>query len=144
MIWRWDSISATNASQRRKDCLHQTKYPSALPASERCPGQHKGKVSRVYFTSARPVRFRSGMRLVQLCPASFASRPKQSSISGIKSRGDQIAGAGAVCAQNCHHLPHLPVLRTSAANFPGVHDRCCNSHFGRQVIRGHFFLPELH
>ena len=38
-----------------------------MPASECCPGQRKGVVSRVYFISAHPVRLQSGMRLFQLC-----------------------------------------------------------------------------
>ena len=47
--------------------IRQTKHPNALPASWHCSGQHRSVVSRVYCASARPVRFRSGMRLPQLC-----------------------------------------------------------------------------
>src|SRR2546421_4193589 len=44
-----------------------TEHPNALPASWRCPGQHKGAVLGVCFTSARLVRFRLWMRLFQQC-----------------------------------------------------------------------------
>ena len=64
---RWNSFSATNASQARESLPTQTQHPNSLPASYCCPGQRKGAVLRVCFTSARPVRFRSGMRPFQLC-----------------------------------------------------------------------------
>ena len=57
--------------------------------------------------------------------------------------GDHIGGTVPIRAQNCHHLPHLPVLRTGKAVLPGFHQRCCNSHFGRKMICGHTFLVEL-
>lgn len=70
MIWRWDSFSPANASQSEaKLGYHHTEHPNSLPASYCFPGQHKGVVSRVCFTSARPARFRSGMRPSQLCRA---------------------------------------------------------------------------
>jgi len=43
-----------------------------MPPTECCPGKPKGKVSRVFFTSACPVRFQSGMRPRQLMPASVS------------------------------------------------------------------------
>lgn len=46
--------------------------------------------------------------------------------------------------KNRHHLPHLPGLRTGKAVLPGIHHRCCNSHFGSQVKRGHSVLAELY
>ena len=67
MIWRWNSFSATNTPQRRKARLPHTEHPNSLPTSYCCPGQHKGVVSRVCFTSAGPIRLRSWMRLSQLC-----------------------------------------------------------------------------
>ena len=69
-------------TQRKEAKLayNQTEHPNALPASWHCPacvagatsarlrpGQLKDVVSRVCFTSARPVRLRSGMRPTQLC-----------------------------------------------------------------------------
>lgn len=70
MIWRWDSFSPANASQSEaKLGYHHTEHPNSLPASYCFPGQHKGVVSRVCFTSARPARFWSGMRPSQLCRA---------------------------------------------------------------------------
>ena len=56
-------------TQRKEAKLayNQTEHPNALPASWHCSGQRKGVVSRVCFTSARPVHFRSGMRPCQLC-----------------------------------------------------------------------------
>ena len=65
-IKRWNSFSATNATQGSKDHLHQTEPPNALPASERCPGQPRVKL-RVCLNSPHPVRFRSWQRPVQLC-----------------------------------------------------------------------------
>ncbi len=56
---------------QRKAYLHRTKHPNALPASWHCSGQLKGVDLRVCFNSARPVRFRSGMRLRQLCRRQF-------------------------------------------------------------------------
>ena len=50
-------------SKRSQDHLRQAKHPSTMPASECCPGQRKNVVWRVYFISARSVRFQSGMRL---------------------------------------------------------------------------------
>ena len=41
----------------------QTQHPNSLPASCCCPGQLRSVVLRVCFTSARPVRPRSWMRL---------------------------------------------------------------------------------
>jgi hypothetical protein len=42
-----------------------------------------------------------------------------------------------------HHFPHLPALRAGEAILPGIHRRCCNSHFEREVIRGHSVFVEL-
>ena len=71
---RRPSFSVMNATQGSKVDLHQTEHPNALPASWHCPGQHKGAVLRVSFTSTRPVRFRSGMRLSQLCEFELGRR----------------------------------------------------------------------
>jgi hypothetical protein len=40
---------------RRKDRLRQTEQPNALPASWRCPGQHKGAVGGSFTLNARIV-----------------------------------------------------------------------------------------
>ena len=64
---RRNSFSVTNASRSKQSSPTQTKQPNALSASWRCPGQHKSVVSRVCFTSARPIRFRSWLRLLRLC-----------------------------------------------------------------------------
>jgi hypothetical protein len=45
---RRSSFSATNATQGSKDCLHQTKHPNAMPATERCPGQHKEGLGKLF------------------------------------------------------------------------------------------------
>ena len=60
-----------------------------------------------------------------------------------EANGDHIATTVPMRAQNRHHIPHLPVLRTGKAVLPGIHHRCCNSHFGSQVKRGHSVLAEL-
>jgi hypothetical protein len=38
-IERWNSFSATSATQGSKARLHQTEHPNALPASWRCPSE---------------------------------------------------------------------------------------------------------
>jgi len=72
----------------------------------------------------------------------LAPRPKHSK-HFIRLSGQQRQTV-PIRAQNRHHLPHLSVSRTSKTVLPSVHDRCCNSHFGCQMIRSYSMLPELH
>jgi hypothetical protein len=51
---RWTGFSAMNEVKVR---LHQTEPPNAMPASERCPGQHKRRVGG-FFTF--PAQFAFG------------------------------------------------------------------------------------
>jgi len=89
-IGRWGSFSAMNASQlsTKQRSLTQTQHPNALPASWHCPGQHKGVVSRVCFTSARPDRLRSWTRL-----PSYVAR--NHSVAFISSQGGKISATAS-------------------------------------------------
>ena len=53
---RWNSFSVTNDKKAR---LHQIEPPNALPASKRCPGQHKG-VMGGFFTRHNQFAFGHG------------------------------------------------------------------------------------
>jgi hypothetical protein len=54
---RWDGFSATN---QVKAHLHQTEPPNALPASERCPGQHKAGHWKFFHFCSRQFAFGHG------------------------------------------------------------------------------------
>jgi len=74
---------------------------------------------------------------------SKAFKAFRSFVRSGEANGDHIGTTVPIRVQNRHHLPHLPVLRTGKAVLPGIHHRCCNSHFGSQVKRGHSVLAEL-
>jgi hypothetical protein len=82
--------------KRSKARLRLTEHPNGLRTSCRCPGQRKDVVSRVCFTSARPVRFRSWMRLFKLChPGRSRGRlPATSHLLGTYQRTNWIPGPG--------------------------------------------------
>jgi len=139
-----DGFSATNVTEAR---LHQTQQPNALPASWRCPGQ-PGILWEV-FPFSIPASFSVMAATTQAMSQEFGTTSKafkafHSFVRSGEANGDHIETTVPIPAQNRHHLPHLPVLRTGKAVLPGIHHRCCNSHFGSQVKRGHSVLAELH
>ena len=109
--------SVVNATQGSKVHLHQTEHPNALPASWHCPGQHKGAVWRVYFNPARPVRFRSGMRLFRLCRFEVARKRQVFQLKTKTVRRFTICGwRGAQFIQRRRQHSHWPLTEPGTPN----------------------------